>query len=81
MTAKVVKSTSKGQITLPNEWRKKFQTKNFILEVEDKILTVKPINLDMLRAEEVIFDAERDNDGKGISLDAMIKVLKKIRNE
>lgn len=80
MTAKVVKSTSKGQITIPNEWRKKFSTDNFVLQMEEKTLTITPINLDALRSEEVIFDAERDNVGKGISPAEMIKALKKIRN-
>lgn len=30
--------------------------------------------------EKIIFDAEKDNKGKGISVDEMIKTLKKIKN-
>jgi hypothetical protein len=36
-------------------------------------------NLSALRGE-VIFDAERDNSGKGIPVDEMIKMLKKIKH-
>ncbi len=31
--------------------------------------------------EEVLFDADRDNNGKGISLDDMIRMLGEIENE
>jgi hypothetical protein len=37
------------------------------------------VNLSKLQ-EEVIFDAERDNSGKGIPVDEMIKTLKKIKH-
>ena len=81
MNAKVVKSTSKGQITLPQEWRKQFSTDNFVLKMNDKTLIVTPIRLDELESEEVIFDAEQDNDGKGVTPAEMIKMLKNIRDE
>ena len=81
MNAKVVKSTSKGQITLPQEWRKQFSTDNFVLKMNDKTLIVTPIRLDELESEEVIFDAEQDNDGKGVTPAEMIKILKNIRDE
>ncbi|MEK7528454.1 MAG: AbrB/MazE/SpoVT family DNA-binding domain-containing protein [Patescibacteria group bacterium] len=81
MSPKVVKSTSKGQITLPQEWRRQFSTDSFILNMNNKTLIVTPINLDELEPEEVVFDADRDNDGKGITPSEMIRILKKIRNE
>ena len=80
MTTKVVKSTSKGQITIPKEWRDLIKTDNFILCIDDKQIIIKPLYLDTLTAEEVIFDADRDNKGKGVTPDEMIKMLKKIQN-
>lgn len=78
MTSKVVKSTIRGQITLPKEWRSQFKTDNFLLKAESNKLVVVPIKIEELEAEEVIFDAERDNKGKGVSLDKMLNLLKKI---
>lgn len=43
-------------------------------------ITIKPIHLNDLESEEeVIFDADRDNKGKGITPDEMIRLLKKIQ--
>ncbi|MFC1616280.1 hypothetical protein ACFL21_04000 [Patescibacteria group bacterium] len=80
MTAKVAKCTTKGQITLPMEWRKKFSTENFLLEIHNEKIIVKPIKIEELVSEDLIFDADRDNDGKGITPDQMIKMLKKVKN-
>lgn len=81
MNVKVVKSTSKGQITLPQEWRKQFSTDSFVLKMNDKTLIVTPIHLDELEPEDIVFDAERDNNGEGVTPAEMIKMLKKIRDE
>ena len=79
--AKIVKSTSKGQITIPKAWRKQFKTENFMLKMETHQITLKPVRLeDMIMDEEVIFDADRDNKGKGISPDSVIRMLRKIKN-
>lgn len=80
MNAKVVKSTSRGQITIPKKWRSQFKTDNYILEVKTEEIIIKPININQIENETVIFDADRDNSGKGISPDEMIKLLKKIKN-
>lgn len=81
MTSKVVKSTSKGQITLPMLWRAKFKTENFMLKIEDQQITVKPVYIEEFATgeEKTVFDAQRDNEGKGISVDEMIKLLKKTK--
>lgn len=79
MPTKIAKCTEKGQITLPKKWRELFDTDDFIIDFDDKQLTVKPIEMSKL-SEEIVFDADRDNGGKGISLDEMIKLLKKSRN-
>jgi len=81
MNMKVVKSTTKGQITLPKNWRNKFDTDNFLLEIASGKIIIKPIRIEELQDEEVIFDADRDNNGAGIPVGDMIKMLKKIRNE
>lgn len=80
MSPKIVRSTSKGQITLPKLWRDQFGTDNFLMQIDVKSITIRPINLSELQAEEeVIFDADRDNNGKGVSPDEIIRMLKKIR--
>lgn len=82
MTPKVVKSTSKGQITLPKEWRDQFHTDNFILQMGESQMILKPFYLSEADIDkEVIFDADRDNEGKGASPDEIIKILKKIQDE
>jgi len=65
-------------MALPKEWRNQFEKEYFMIKCWQKQLVTTPIS-----QEEVIFDAERDNDCKGVSVDEMIKTLKKIssRNE
>jgi len=79
MTAKISKCTPKGQITLPKDWRNQFNTDSFMIKYDQKQLIITPVDLAGLH-EEVIFDAKSDNNGKGISVDEMIKSLKKIKN-
>lgn len=79
MITKIIKSTSKGQITLPKSWRNKFHTDFFVLRMDTDYVMIKPINIHEL-SEEVIFDADRDNKGKGVSPDEIIRVLKKIKH-
>lgn len=81
MTSKIVKSTSKGQITLPKSWRHRFKTDSFLLQMEIDYVTVKPVLLEELAGEEVLFDADRDNEGKGVSPDEIIRLLKKIQRK
>ena len=49
------------------------------MEMHDDRLVIKPLNLADVGEEEVLFDADRDNDGKGISPEDIIHALKKIR--
>lgn len=81
MTSKVTRATTKGQITIPKEWRDQFNTDNFLLQMDRHTIVIKPILIEDLEAEEVVFDADRDNGGKGVSPDEMIKMLRKIQNE
>lgn len=83
MTSKVVKSTSKGQITLPVRWRAQFNTENYLLKMDEKQIVIKPAYIEKFEVgeleEEVFFDADKDNNGKGVSVDEMIKLLKKAK--
>lgn len=75
MNTKVTKTTSKGQITLPSEWRKQFETNNFLMEIKANQIVVKPVLIEEISSEELIFDADRDNNGKGIPVDEIISLL------
>ena len=82
MSVKVVTTTSKGQITLPSQWRNQFDTDNFRIDIQESKLVIQPLFLDEFEeGEEVIFDSKRDNNGKGISPAEIIRLIKKIRRE
>ncbi|MDP3900700.1 MAG: AbrB/MazE/SpoVT family DNA-binding domain-containing protein [bacterium] len=80
----IVKTTSKGQITLPMAWRKQFNTNQFVLHVEKDHIKLEPIDLEKILKEEgkkggrVIFDAVRDNNGEGIPAKDFLKALRNI---
>ena len=76
----ITKATSKGQITIPASWRKRFTTDRFLVEQKDSHLEIRPLDLDKLEQsqEYTVFDAIRDNKGKGIKAKDLEKILKKI---
>ena len=79
MAKKVVKSISKGQITLPKRWRGQCDTDTFVLDLQGRRLIVTALDLregeEFEEAgEEVLWSAERDNDGKGIPVEEMIRI-------
>ena len=75
----IVKSTTKGQITIPAKWRNRLNTDRFLVKIKDTHLEIKPINLDNIdeKQEYTVFDAIRDNKGKGIKAKDLVKVLQK----
>lgn len=75
---KVQKVTSQGQITLPVRWRRKFGSNQVILRSKGNILEVSPLNLSICDDEYTVFDAIRDNKGKGVKSQDLLKILKKI---
>lgn len=79
MTSKILKSTPRGQITLPKKWREHAGTDHYVLHMEDNKLVIVPFHVDNT-AEEIVFDADRDNHGKGVTPEEMIRMLKKIKN-
>ncbi len=74
MKSKIFHATKKGQITLPAEWRKRFDTEYFLLKEHDGMLIVSPV---FTEKDEVIFNADRDTDGEEVSLEDFVTALKK----
>jgi len=74
----ILKATTKGQVTLPARWRKNFSTNNFIARENGDVLEIKPIDIDKIENEYTVFDAIRDNKGKGIKAGDLVKILKSI---
>jgi hypothetical protein len=74
MKKKIFHATKKGQITLPAEWRRQFNTDYFALHPKGNLLEVSPVYSD---EEDVIFNAEKDNEGKGVPLDDFVQALQK----
>lgn len=91
---KIVKATAKGQITLPAIWRKQLNTDLFKVNFNNNKFTLEPIEINknsskglslkkIIENEEkksglVIFNAIRDNNGKGIEVKKFLKILKEI---
>ncbi|OWK27117.1 MAG: hypothetical protein US76_00645 [Parcubacteria group bacterium GW2011_GWA2_38_13b] len=80
----IVKATTKGQITLPAVWRKRFNTTQFILDYSGDIIKIQPIDIKEImkkqyrKKELVIFNSIRDNKGNGMNAKNLLRVLKKI---
>lgn len=75
----IAKATSKGQITLPASWRRIFNTDRYIITEKKDRLEIRPINIEELKKtkEYTVFDAIRDNKGKGIKAKDLVKELRK----
>lgn len=73
----ILKSTTKGQITIPAAWRKKFPTDRFIAKMTETSLIIQPLELPTVATtdEYTVFDAIRDNKGKGIKAADLIALL------
>jgi len=74
-TKTIRKMNVKGQVTLPAMWRERIKTDTVILEDKGSQLTISPA--EVITGEEVLFDAVRDNDGKGVPIEDLTKALKK----
>jgi bifunctional DNA-binding transcriptional regulator/antitoxin component of YhaV-PrlF toxin-antitoxin module len=77
---KIQRITSKGQITLPIAWRRRMGTSSIVVRAKGETLEISPLRtLDDEDAQWVtIFDAVRDNEGKGIPVSKLIATLEKI---
>lgn len=77
----LLKATSKGQITLPAKWRRAAGTDRFIVEERRGNLEIVPFHIKLTSKQtyETVFNAQRDNDGKGVEAKKLLKALKKMR--
>lgn len=74
---KIQRVTSKGQITLPAVWRKEFGTDQVVVTARGGKIEIAPVRR-VKECEYTVFDAIRDNKGKGIKAKDLIKILNKI---
>ncbi|HBH46198.1 MAG: hypothetical protein A2445_00665 [Candidatus Jacksonbacteria bacterium RIFOXYC2_FULL_44_29] len=56
MPTTIQKATSRGQITLPAAWRKKFNTDTYLLKWNDDTLQIFPIDVQKLSKEVITKD-------------------------
>lgn len=77
---RVQKITSKGQITLPVSWRKKFNAQQVLVEQKSDFIEISSFSFDNREdnKEYTVFDAIRDNNGKGLKAKDLLSILKKI---
>jgi AbrB family looped-hinge helix DNA binding protein len=69
----IVKATTKGQITIPIAWRKKFNTDRFIIEIKDNdVLELRPLDIDEQWEEVVDFTQVQDG---GVAIEDVITAL------
>lgn len=76
----IVKATSKGQITLPANWRKRVATDQFLIQEKKGVLEIIPLDMKKVSKKEnwvVLFDADRDNNGKPILGRELVKAIQK----
>ena len=71
---KIQKISSKGQVTLPASWRKAIKTDHISVSVDGKKLVIEPARFDE-SGEYTVFDAIRDNEGKGLKVIDLQKIL------
>ena len=74
---KIQRVTSKGQITLPAVWRKQFNTDHVVVTALGDTIKISPARISN-NDEYTVFDAIRDNKGKGLNARDLIKMIKKI---
>ncbi len=76
---KIQKVTERGQITLPVEWRKSMKTEYISVNSKGDTIVISPVrHLKKDVKEYTVFDAIRDNKGKGLKASELQKILKKI---
>lgn len=75
----ITKATTKGQITIPANWRNNFGTNMFIITTKEDVLEIKPFFVESIKTDSdyTVFDAIKHNKGKGIKAKDLTKILKK----
>lgn len=76
---RIQRVTSKGQITLPIAWRRRMGANSIVVHTKGDVLEIVSMRTPDEEDEAwvTLFDAVRDNKGKGIPVNKMITVLKK----
>ena len=74
-TKKIVTVTAKGQITLPAKWRARVNAKQVLLSSRGDTIEISPVRIEDTPKENTVFDAIRDNKGKGIHAKDLVKIL------
>ena len=78
-TARLQKITSKGQVTLPVAWRNRVGTNAILVSEEGDTLRISPARFECdTEKEYTVFDAIRDNNGKGLPAKDLVRILKKL---
>ena len=72
MDSSVLKVFGTGQVTLPKRWRDRFNLCFLKATLDGNKIVMTPI----VDEEGVMFDAERDNDGKGVDIKTFAKALR-----
>ncbi len=75
---KIQKITSKGQITLPIAWRRQFNIEQVRVVATGDRVEISPLRFSIGKEEYTVFDAIRDNKGKGIKAKDLVNILTKI---
>ena len=76
---KIQNVTSKGQITLPVAWRRQFDANQVVVTTMGNKIEISPTHAHVRQEQEyTVFDALRDNKGRGVKAKDLIKILKKI---
>jgi len=70
---KILQATSRGQITLPKNWRDKFETNYYIIEIKDDSLSFKPLMQKKSFKDEVENSWKEYKEGKFIDHDSLKK--------
>ena len=77
---KIQRVTERGQITLPISWRRKMgNASTIVVRTKGDVLEITPIRTEDQREMEwvTIFDAVRDNKGKGVPGEEWVAALGK----
>lgn len=82
LNARIQNITSKGQITLPVVWRRKTEARQIILRVKGDILEIAPAEIPVRKGQKeyTVFDALRDNKGKGLKASDLLTLLQKMNS-
>ena len=79
MKEKIQRITSKGQITLPIAWRRKVDVDTIVVRTKGDTLEISPARLQKEHdGYTTVFDAIRDNNGKGMKASDLSKLLGKL---